>query len=471
MLIYDIKPRRKRSFGEPLFPRKRSICLSLWERSSRGVLIILTLGLLLSSAHFAWAPSRLGVETVHAVSDVSREELEAQLREIEKQIASHEENIRNAQADKKTLSQQISILESKARKLTLQIRATDLQIRTLSQKITETSRGIERTQVEMNRAKALLEQSIQTIYERDQLSLLEVLMANAALSDFFSEVSAQDAIQMETQRKLDEVRRLRAALEEQREELVGEREDQQALYQIQDFQRKDLNNDKAAKDQLLAVTKGKESAYQDLLRQSQKSAAEIRSKLYRLLGGGEINFGDAVRYAEFAASATGVRPALLLAVLDKESALGRNVGRCSWKTAMHPRRDQPAYLEITAELGMDPDSMLVSCPILSDGSYGGAMGPAQFLPSTWNLYKERIRKIVGRTPSPWNPQDAFIASALYLADAGATRQTFEAERQAAAKYYAGSRWKLYLRSYGARVMELAQDYQSQIEILKRTASL
>ncbi|MFN7088417.1 MAG: lytic murein transglycosylase, partial [Candidatus Paceibacteria bacterium] len=248
-------------------------------------------------------------------------------------------------------------------------------------------------------------------------------------------------------------------------------EDQQALYQIQDFQRRALNEEKRAKDQLLSLTKGKESLYQQLLKQSHKTAAEIRAQLYKLIGGGELKFEDALRFAEFAASQTGVRAALLLAVLDKESDLGRNVGRCSWKTAMHPTRDQPIFLEITRKLNINPDNIMVSCPILSDGAYGGAMGIAQFLPSTWILYEDRIQKIVGRTPSPWNPQDAFVAAALYLADAGATSKTYQAERQAAAKYYAGSRWRYYINSYGSHVMELAADYQNQIEILRRTASL
>lgn len=401
----------------------------------------------------------------------SQQELEQQLREIESQIETYEESIEGARAQAKTLKQQISILDNKNKKLTLQIRATDLQIKRLSVQIRDTNAAIRESELKIAQAKTLLERSLRLLYENDQKSLLEVLLANAAISDFFSEVSAQVAIQTETQKKLDEIKRLKEGLLHQRENFIEKREDQQSLYEIQDAQRKELQQEKQAKDQLLAVTKGKESLYQQLLRQSQKTAAEIRAQLYRLLGGGELKFEDALRFAEFAASYTGTRPALLLAVLDKESNLGRNVGRCSWKTAMHPERDQPIFLEITRELNVNPDNIPVSCPILRDGAYGGAMGIAQFLPSTWNLYRDRIQKIVGQTPSPWNPQHAFVATALYLRDAGATSQTFQAERQAAAKYYAGSRWRYYLWSYGARVMELAAQYQTQIDFLRRTASL
>jgi len=482
MLVYDIKPARKAAaIQKPptifdLFRTKTRIFFSsLSFRAGRALLVTgVSLTLALNSAHFAAAPGATLVpfapQQAQATEDLTRAELEQKLREIELEISQYEGSIRDTQAQTKTLKQQISVLETQAKKINLQIQATDLQIRRLSTQIRDTNEIIRESELKISQAKTLLEKSLRAMYENDQQSLLEILLAHNALSDFFAEIGAQVAIQSETQKGLDEITALKEVLEAQRAELLNQREDQESLFIIQGAQRRQLSEEKKSKDQLFTLTKGKESLYQQLLKQSQKTAAEIRVQLYKLLGGGEIKFEDALRYAEFAGTHTGIRPALLLAVLDKESDLGRNVGRCSWKTAMHPTRDQPVFLEITRELGINPDTISVSCPIVRDGSYGGAMGIAQFLPSTWILYKDRIKAIVGRTPSPWNPQDAFIASALYLADAGATAKTYAAERQAAAKYYAGRRWRYYLYSYGSHVMELASGYQSQIEILKRTAS-
>jgi len=478
MLVYDIK-RKPRLTPSPKggdFDFKEPATLFLLRLLKTPVIFGFWLTIFLAATKLVMAPQgavfqNLSLPTVQAQADLNREELEKKLGEIESQITSYEVSIRETQAQAKTLKQQISILESKTKKLNLQIQATDLQIRRLSSQIKDTGAKVKESEEKIGQAKVLLEKSLQRIYENDQQSLLEVLLANAVLSDFFSEVSAQEAIQFETQKELEKIKNLKAILERQYEELLNQKEDQQALYQLQDAQRQELASEKKAKNDLLATTQGKESVYQQLLKQSQKTAAEIRVQLYRLLGGGELKFEDALKFAEFAAGETGVRPALLLAVLDKESDLGRNVGRCSWKTAMDPTRDQPVFLELTRELNVNPDTIPVSCPILKDGSYGGAIGIAQFLPSTWVLYAPRIEKIIGRPPSPWNPQDAFLASALYLADAGATAQTYNAERQAAAKYYAGRRWQYYLWSYGTRVMELASDYQNQINILRRTASL
>ena len=48
--------------------------------------------------------------------------------------------------------------------------------------------------------------------------------------------------------------------------------------------------------------------------------------------------------------------------------------------------------------------------------------PAQFIPSTWVMYEKRIASLTGHSiPNPWDPFDAFTASAILLADNGAKK--------------------------------------------------
>ena len=118
-------------------------------------------------------------------------------------------------------------------------------------------------------------------------------------------------------------------------------------------------------------------------------------------------------------------------------------------------------------LGLNPDSTPVSKKPYY--GWGGAMGPAQFLPSIWLLYDEAVAKLTGHNPpSPWNIEDAFTASGLKLAEAGANKQTYAAENKAAKIYIAGGRWNTSLtaRIYANNVMAEATRIQKDIDILK-----
>lgn len=399
-------------------------------------------------------------------AEAKRKYLEIELAGYEKQIEEYEANIVNAKKQGKTLKSEIDRLNSKIAQLNLQIKAVNSNLKKLDEEIIITQGKINITEKDIDFNKQALSETITNIYEKEDKGILEVLLANPKLSDFFTDLNSLLAFQENVKITLKKIIELREGLVDQKESLALEKIDATTLKAYKDSQKTGIQKTKDEKNQILKITKGKESEYQKILIETKKTAAEIRKQIFKLIGGGELSFEEAYELAKFAEKATGVRAALLLAVLDRESALGKNVGRCSYKTAMHPNRDIPLFLAIVKELGFDPESMLVSCPISSDGAYGGAMGPAQFIPSTWSLYKDKITEITGSNPpNPWKNADAFIATALYLKDAGAANSSLSQERIAAAKYYAGSRWRNYLWTYGARVINQARQFEEDIAIL------
>ena len=412
-----------------------------------------------------------------------REALEKELRELEEQIVQYEKDITKTQQEKKTLQNQIYILRNKIEKLNLQIQSSNVMIGDVGFQIKDTEYSIWVTGGNIEDSRQKLANILRLIYEEDQRSLLEALLLEDELSDFFENLAGLEALSIESAELLQNIKKLKSELEIQKQNLDEEKSDLENLLAIQVLQKKESERTKSDKAYLLEETKGEEVIYQQYLQETQAKAAEIRKRIFELVGIPEApTFGEALDLANYVESVTGVRPALLLAVLTQESNIGKNVGQCylsdpktgagvrinnldqTISRVMKPSRDIPHFLNITKSLGRDPYATSVSCP-MSFG-WGGAMGPAQFIPSTWNIYKNKVAEITGKTADPWDIRDSFLAAALYLADYGAVKQTYNSEWKAAMIYFSGSTNPRY-RFYGDSVMSLTQKYQADIETIEK----
>lgn len=409
--------------------------------------------------------------TISSSTDIAAEQaaLQAQLDQLNQQIDQYQGQITSYQRQGSTLSGQISSLNAQIAKTNLQIQAINLTLAQIDQSISQTQNEIGITQSDIQSKKGAIGQLLQNVYENDRVNLLESFLKNPQLSDFWSDTEnlslLQDNLRVAVQQTMD----LQNQLQNKEQDLAASRTDASSAAAYHAAQAAQIAATQQQKQQLLTATKGQQSKYQALLAQTQATAAQIRSRIFQLLGGGQLTFQQAYQYASLASQSTGVDPALILAVLDRESALGQNVGQCNYKKAMSPS-NIPLFLAIVQKLGLNPDTMLVSCAN-ADGAYGGAMGPAQFVPSTWNLYAAGVSSITGNNPpSPWNDSDAFTATALYLKDAMVGCQTvysakLDIERCIAAKYYAGSHWRSYLWTYGEAVVDRAQGFESDISTI------
>ena len=402
-----------------------------------------------------------------------RAQLEAELAGLEKEIESFQSVIQAKQSEAQSLERDISLLDAQIKKAKLEIKARVISISKLQGAIGEKTQLIGALQTKIEREKDSLRELIRQLDELDKTTLVEALLAYDNLSDFFVETDSFDAVNQAVQDSFEKIRLDASAAENERDNLEERKAEEVQLRVLQELEKKRIEEREAEKKRILTATRGQEKAYQKLLAERAKNAATLRSQLFILNGSPSIPFERALEYATLAEKATGVRPAFLLGIIAEESNLGANVGKGNWKIDLsHSRcaKQRTAFKDITSRLGLNPDLMPVSKKVWY-GYCGGAMGPAQFIPTTWVLYENAIVKITGHNPpNPWDPKDAFVASALLLKDNGAAAQTYQAENRAALRYLAGSNWqKPAYRFYGDDVMALASKYQEQIDILKQFA--
>jgi membrane-bound lytic murein transglycosylase B len=391
--------------------------------------------------------------------------LQAQLDQINTQIKQNQAGLTQLQTERTSLERDVAILDAKIKDAQLAIKARDLTILQLKGGIREKELGISVLDSKVASGQESVGQMLRETRVIDDMSLSQIALAGT-LSDLMQEIDDFQTIQRALAVSFDRMAAARDDLTARKQALEDQQQEEQDLLQIQVLQQKTLKKNEQEKQDLVTTAKGQESVYQKLIATQKQTAAQIEAALFNLRDTKSVSFGDMYNYAREASTITHVRAAVILGILAEESNLGQNVGSGNWRVDMNPTRDQPVFAQICAELGLNPDTQPVSKKPWY--GWGGAMGPAQFIPSTWKQYHDRIANMTGTNPpNPWNPRTAVFASAMLMMDNGADAQTPAAERLAALRYLAG--WKNASKPayafYGDDVMELAAKFQSQIDVI------
>lgn len=445
----------------------------------RRVSIRLLIGVLILGPVFGLALRGSAATCSNVTAGKTQDQLREELEACNKEIAEWTATLNNTKQTSASYQRDISLLTAKINAAQANIKGKNNAIATLSKDITQKQSKINELDTRIERGKRSLAEIIRKTNDIDSHSMVEALLSNEDFSEFFVDMDTYASTEVALQALFNEIRGVKQLTEAEKKELSKKRDLEAAAKVALEAAKKEVEVNQAEKKVLLTDSQNKEKTYAATLADRQAKAAQIRAVLFPLRDTGAIPFGTALQYAEAASKATGVRPALILGILQQESNLGANVGSCvitdlqSGKTkgvnsgtvflnGIHPLRDLPVLQSLLPALGRDPLNTRVSCPVSHTFGYGGAMGPAQFIPSTWNLTLSQIKSATGKaTPDPWNAADAIMASAILLQNNGAAGGTYESERNAACKYYSGRVCSALAAaaSYGNQVMGRASNIQ------------
>jgi len=424
----------------------------------------------------------------------SRAQLEQELEACNKEIEQWTETLNKTKADSASFSRDVAALTAKINAAQANIKGKNIAIANLSNDIAVKQSKISELDTRLARGRQSVADILRKTNEIDSYSVAEAILGGSDFSEFFVDIDSYASTQRALNALFNELRGIRTLTEAEKTELNKKKQAEAEAKAALEASKRVVEVANNEKKNLLAISQNKEKTYSQVLADRQAKAAQIRTALFPLRDAGPIPFGTALQYAKMAELKTGVRAAFILGIFATESGkgsdgtFGRNVGQCLltnvpnkgdgkgkntgtfFNQVMKGSRDVDPFFEITKKLGIDPYNQPVSCP--QWGGYGGGMGPAQFIPSTWLGMESSIVKATGKTiPNPWDPADAFMASAIYLRDLGASTQSFINERTAACKYNSGKTCYVAGRegpglSYGISVMSNAATLQSDIDYIE-----
>lgn len=223
-------------------------------------------------------PVGIGANQVDELKlEISKKNLE--MNELEEEIQTWEKELEIIGEEKQSLNRDIKQLEITQKKLNSSIYLTNEQIKTTTLKIEELAIDIDGKGEEIEKNTQALAEALRAINEQENYSLLESMLANDKLSEFWNDLEGLQKVQVEIRNKTN-------ALKKSKDELVVDKEKSEieknnlSTYKIKLADQKTIiENNQSEKNNLLAQTKNKESNYQTILDEKTQLRQKLEAEL------------------------------------------------------------------------------------------------------------------------------------------------------------------------------------------------
>lgn len=383
---------------------------------------------------------------------------QAELDELDKKIKELSRQHESAADEAELAADRVAYVSQELDAAELQYEQTLLNISVVDKDIDELEYRVEGLRGEMKETKAYLKKVLQELYKKERLSLLDVLLGSVNLGTLINERKAYQELQERVLMYVRELRVKERKVKDRLVELDNRQEQLQQMREVQAYQQADLAEKREEKNELLQLKQKEQARYARKISEAKEARAEVEKEIFSLRNlGVELKLDDAYQAARYASSLTGVRPSLLLGIVKVETNVGKTLGSGTFPDDMHPA-SREAFLRLMKKLGRDPYNTPISRRPASYKGWGGAIGPGQFLPDTWERIAVRVGALMNKeTPDPFELADSLVGVGIMLADRGAGDPAREME--AIARYLAGPNWQYHLW-YSKRVLAVAAEYEN-----------
>ncbi len=203
-------------------------------------------------------------------------------------------NKKNEAAGKaKSLSTEISAMNSQISLTEARIKATEQLIKEIEKDIEIAQGKISELETDIDRASRLLIERIAAVYQVGNMEPWQIFLTSSSIEDVFNRLKYLRLVQIADKKKVYAAEQAKTDYNNQKQ--IFEDKEQEAQVQskkLEDYN-KQLEDEKAGKQQLLQVTRNDEARYQRLV-------SEARAERAIVLGGGkevylrEVNEGDTI---------------------------------------------------------------------------------------------------------------------------------------------------------------------------------
>jgi murein DD-endopeptidase MepM/ murein hydrolase activator NlpD len=238
----------------------------------------------------------IGIILVSSIFGAHHTTLAATKEELQTQIDSHSQTIKQLQDEISTYKKQLQVTATQARTLQSTIKALDINAKKLSTDLSLTSNKISVTTATINQLnqqitdlqkkisvhKKALIQSMQSLNERDQVSLLQIMLTYPDMSTFWREVDTTKQFQTKVTEQVSTLRTLENDITQSKSLSEGQRKSLVNLQTTLSDQKTVVEANKNTKTDLLVKTKDSEKNFKNLIADREAKEKAFEDELNRM---------------------------------------------------------------------------------------------------------------------------------------------------------------------------------------------
>ena len=226
----------------------------------------------------------------------SPDDLTRQLQDKQAEIQKLEGDLNNAKNQERTLKSQLDLIDGQTKVTTLKIEETNLKIEKLKREISDLSTRIDRIGITLDTlSEILLRRIVQTYKYSNAVSTIDLLFSSHGFADLLERLKYIQVAQNYDKKKLYELQATKLAYNDQKQDKQTRQQEAEKLNNDLVVYKKQLDDQKRAKDELLRVTKNDETRYQGLISQLQAEINSISSAISNVGAKiGPVNKGDTI---------------------------------------------------------------------------------------------------------------------------------------------------------------------------------
>ncbi len=384
---------------------------------------------------------------------------EGELSKLTDKIDSLKKGHQTATNEAELVAEQLRHISGKVQLAELQLKKTKISITNTSNDLDKITSNIKESENLINIKRQQLGDTLRSLYEHEQRNTtLDIFLGADSLSTFIINQEIHHDLTAATYELVQGLQKQKQQLESDKEELEKKQAELESLHKLQAAQHVSLANTRQEKKNFLSLKRQEQANYKNKIAEAIQAREEIENQIFTLKNVGlQLAVNDAFQAARYASNLTGVKPSLILAIVKIESNVGEWTGSGEFPDDMHPL-SRDAFIRITEKLGLDPYNTPISRRPTSYQGWGGAIGPGQVMPDTWERLEGRVSSLMSKpVPDPFQLVDSLVAVGIMLADRGAADPARQLE--AVCRYLAGPNWQ-YHGWYGAKVLAVAKEYEA-----------